>query len=142
MKRHDYGLYAYTLGIILLVIQFLVIVFKALNGTLHADDGVFVYVENVNFLDVISKIWGSLLGTLLLIVLYVRRFIKGHEAMLVLVGALLWVIQLFNLYEPSYDLRQFLIKYILGIAGIVFIVITGFYDAYYIKRMDHSDSDD
>lgn len=142
MKRHDYGLYAFTGGIILLVIQFLIITFNALNGTTPFEEMVFVYVENVTFTDVISAVWSSLLGTVLLIALYIRRFIKGHEAMLVLVGALLWVIQLFNLYDPTYDLKKFLLHYILAVIGIILIIVTGFYEAYFIKRMEHSDNDD
>ncbi len=141
MKRHDYGLFAFTGGVAILVIQFLIILFNAINGTTSLDENVFVYAEQVTFVDVISLIWASLAGTVLLIVLYIRRFIKGHEAMLVLVGALLWVIQLFNLYDPSYDLKKFAIHYVPAFVGILLIVATGFYEAYYIKRMEHSDTD-
>ena len=34
MKRHDYGLYFFSVGLIVLVIQFLIILFNAVNGTL------------------------------------------------------------------------------------------------------------
>lgn len=141
MKRHDYGLFTFTGGIGLLIIQFLMIVFNVVNGVSPFNDNVFVYVEQVTFLDVVSSVWASLVGTVLLIALYIRRFIKGHEAVLVLVGALLWIIQLFNFYESTVDIKAFTIHYILGIIGIFFILITGFYEAYYIKRMENTDTD-
>ncbi len=141
MKRHDYGLYAFSGGLVVLVIQFLIIIFNAINGTTPFDEYVFIYVEQVTFLDVISSIWASLVGTVLLVALYIRRFIKGHEAMLVLAGALLWIVQLFNLYDPAYDLKKFILNYILAFIGILLIVVTGFYEAYFIKRMERSDTD-
>ncbi|MBQ8000252.1 MAG: hypothetical protein IJ298_03435 [Ruminococcus sp.] len=142
MKRHDYGLYAFSAGLILLVIQFLIITFNALNGTTPFTDDVFVYAEQITFIDVISSIWACLAGTVLLVVLFIRRFIKGHEAMLVLVGALLWVIQMFNMYESTYELKSFLLHYIIGIIGIFLIIVTGFYEAYYIKRIESPDNNE
>ncbi len=139
MRRHDYGLFLFSGGLILLVIQFLIILFNAINGTSPLDEMVFVYVEKVTFTDVISAIWSSLLGTVLLTVLYIRRFMKGREAILVLVGALLWVIQIMALYDSSYDLAKFLLHYIIGIVGIVLIVATALCEAYYIKRIESSD---
>lgn len=139
MRRHDYGLFFFSGGLILLVIQFLIILFDALSGASPFAEMVFVYAEKVTFLDVISTIWASLFGTVLLIVLYVRRFTKGREVILVLVGALLWVIQLFSLYSSEYDLKKFILHYIIGIIGIVLIVMTAFYEAYYIKRIDSSE---
>ena len=136
MKKHDFGLFFFSGGLVLLVIQFLVILFKTLNGTLSLDDSFFV--EEIKLADVISAIWPSLFGTVLLIVLYIRRFIKGKEAMLVLVGGILWVIQLLNLYEADYELTNFLLRYILGIIGIVLVFATGLYEAYVIKRYENS----
>ncbi len=138
MKKHDFGLFFFSGGLVLLVIQFLVILFKTLNGTLSLDDSVFVFVEEIKLADVISTIWPSLFGTVLLLVLYIRRFIKGKEAMLVLVGGILWVIQLLNLYEADYELTNFLLRYILGIIGIVLVFATGLYEAYVIKRYENS----
>lgn len=138
MKKHDFGLFFFSGGLVLLVIQFLVILFKTLNGTLSLDDSVFVFVEEIKLADVISTIWPSLFGTVLLLVLYIRRFIKGKEAMLVLVGGILWVIQILNLYEADYELTNFLLRYILGIIGIVLVFATGLYEAYVIKRYENS----
>lgn len=141
MKRHDYGLYAFTGGLILLVVQFLILAFNTLSGTPPLNEEVFVFVEQVTFVDFISKLWASLAGTILLIALYIRRLIKGHEAMLVLVGAILWVIQFMNLYDTAYDLKKFMLRYIVGIIGILLIVVTVFYEAYYIKRIERPQSD-
>ncbi|MBE6734257.1 MAG: hypothetical protein E7563_02790 [Ruminococcaceae bacterium] len=140
-RRHDYGLYAFTGGLILLVIQFLVIAFNTLSGNSPMGDSVFVYTEQITFMGFISQLWSSLFGTILLVVLYIRRIIKGHEAMLLLVGAILWVIQFMNLYDTAYDLNKFIFRYIIGVVGVILIVITAFYEAYYIKRIEGSDSD-
>lgn len=139
MKRHDYGLYFFSASLIVLVIQLLVILFKTMNGTLSLDENVFVFVEEIKLADVLSTLWPSLLGTLLLIVLYIRRFIKGNEAMLVLVGGIMWVIQILNLYEQNYDLKAFILRYILAIIGIVLVFATGLYEAYVIKRYESTE---
>lgn len=141
MKRHDYGLYAFTGGLILLVLQFLILAFNTLSGTPPMGENVFIYAEPVTLITFVSQLWSSLFGTALLVVLYVRRIIKGHEAMLLLVGALLWVIQFMNLYDTSYDLKKFIFRYIIGVVGIILIVVTAFYEAYYIKRIEGSDTD-
>ena len=139
MKRHDYGLYFFSASLIVLVIQLLVILFKTMNGTLSLDENVFVFVEEIKLADVLSTLWPSLLGTLLLIVLYIRRFIKGNEAMLVLVGGIMWVIQILSLYEQNYDLKAFILRYILAIIGIVLVFATGLYEAYVIKRYESTE---
>lgn len=139
MKRRDYGLYFFSAGLIILVVQFLVILFKALNGTLSLDENVFVFVEDIKLSDVLTTVWTSFAGTVLLIAMYIRRFIKGKEAMLVLVGGIMWLVQILTLYEPSYDLKAFIFRYILGIIGIVLIFATGLYEAYVIKRYETSD---
>ena len=141
MKRHDYGLYAFTGGLILLVLQFLILAFNTLSGTPPMGENVFVYSEPVTLITFVSQLWSSLFGTVLLVVLYVRRIIKGHEAMLLLVGAILWVIQFMNLYDTSYDLKKFIFRYIIGVVGVILIVVTAFYEAYYIKRIEGSDTD-
>lgn len=139
MKRHDYALFVFSGGLILLVIQFLIILFNTLNGTNPLDETVFLFAEEISFVDVLTAIWPSLVGTVLLIVVYFRRFIKGPDAMLVLVGAILWFIQLLNLYDTAYDTRKFILHYILGVVGFVLIVITGFWEAYTIKRGGRAD---
>ena len=141
MKRHDYGLYAFTGGLILLVLQFLILAFNTISGTPPMGESVFVYVEQITFIGFVSQLWSSLVGTILLVVLYIRRIIKGHEAMLLLVGAILWVIQFMNMYDTSYDMKKFIFRYIIGVVGIILIVVTAFYEAYYIKRIESPDSD-
>ena len=140
MKRHDYGLYFFSAGPIVLVIQFLIILFNAVNGTLSLDENVFVFAEEIKIADVLSTVWSSLLGTVLLIALYIRRFIKGNEAMLVLVGGILWVIQIISLYESGYELKAFILHYILGIIGVALVFATGLYEAYVIKRYESSEN--
>lgn len=140
MKRHDYGLYFFSVGLIVLVIQFLIILFNAVNGTLSLDENVFVFAEEIKIADVLSTVWSSLLGTVLLIALYIRRFIKGNEAMLVLVGGILWVIQIISLYESGYELKAFILHYILGIIGVALVFATGLYEAYVIKRYESSEN--
>lgn len=140
MKRHDYGLYFFSAGLIVLVIQFLIILFNAVNGTLSLDENVFVFAEEIKIADVLLTVWSSLLGTVLLIALYIRRFIKGNEAMLVLVGGILWVIQIISLYESGYELKVFILHYILGIIGVALVFATGLYEAYVIKRYESSEN--
>ncbi len=140
MKRHDYGLYFFSVGLIVLVIQFLIILFNAVNGTLSLDENVFVFAEEIKIADVLSTVWSSLLGTVLLIALYIRRFIKGNETMLVLVGGILWVIQIISLYESGYELKAFILHYILGIIGVALVFATGLYEAYVIKRYESSEN--
>ena len=140
MKR-NYSLYFLAGGLLLVTIQLLVFLFGFLNPDTYNPEVIFSSAEEVTFGDFLSKHWSGIIGTILLICLFVRRLSKGPEAMLVLVGALLWVIQILSLHNPDAPLGDFIVKYIIGIVGTLGVAVSGFYDAYLIKSSGEADKD-
>lgn len=132
MKK-DYSVYFFGIGLVFIVIQMLIIGFGYLNPDEMKNYEQFAIIEETTFKSIVSDIWSGVAGTLLLMVLFVRRILKGPEAMLLLVGVMLWVIQILNLRTPDMGLTDLVLKYIMGSIGIVFTAISAFYDAYIIK---------
>lgn len=134
MKRRDYGKYLFTAGLILFVVQFLIILTNILNGDLYSDEQ-FVVVQEITFIGVIKEIWSSVLGIVLLIYVYLRRFLKLPDPMLELVGAMLWIIQILSLHTEGTPLLDFALKYIFGVLGIVCIGLTAVSDSVYLSKL-------
>lgn len=132
MKK-DYSVYFFGIGLVFIVIQMLILGFGYLNPNEMKNYEQFAIIEETTFKSIVSDIWSGVAGTLLLMVLFVRRILKGPEAMLLLVGVMLWVIQILNLRTPDMGLTDLVLKYIMGSIGIVFTAISAFYDAYIIK---------
>lgn len=127
-----YGLLFFGAGLLLLIIQFLMLAFQFINGDLNATEVFSVATEESGFKEFITLFWSGFIGSLMLVVLFIRRLTKGPEAMLTLVGALLWVIQILSRYE-SQKFLDFILLYIFGILGIGFVGIAALCDAYIIK---------
>lgn len=141
MKKKNYVLIVFACGLLFLFIQFFIFAFQFINGDTGDAVVVFSSGEEGGFGSFFSDYWWSIAGTLLLTGLIVRRITKGPEAMLTLVGVLLWAVQIFSLYE-SQELLKFILSYIIGIIGISLVSIAGFYDAYLIKTQDSDDNDE
>ena len=137
MKK-DYSVYFFGIGLVFIVIQMLIIGFGYLNPDEMKNYEQFAIIEETTFKSIVSDIWSGVAGTLLLMVLFVRRILKGPEAMLLLVGVMLWVIQILNLRTPDMGLTDLVLKYIMGSIGIVFTAISAFYDAYIIKGKEEN----
>ncbi len=122
MKRKSIGQFLFTVGIILIVIQTLILVFNIINGTMpDTRNEQFVFVEDITFMKFISTTGAGIAGTLLLMAVYVRRALKGPDATLTIVGLLLWIVQFISLYDTSVELGKFLLSYIIGIVGFVIV---------------------
>lgn len=140
MKK-NYSLYFLAGGLLLVTIQLLIFLFGFLNPDTYNPEVIFSSAEEATFGDFISEHWSGIIGTILLISLFIRRLSKGPEAMLTLVGALLWVIQILSLHNPDAPLSNFIFQYIIGIIGTFGVAISGFYDAYLIKISGEDTSD-
>lgn len=140
MKNKKYTLLAFACGLLILIIQFLMFAFQFING--DTTDAVFVvyYGDEAGLGSFLSVYWWSLVGTLLLTGIFVRRITKGPEAMLTFAGVLLWVVQILSLHE-SEAIMSFILSNFIGIVGIVLVCIAAIYDAYLIK-IGNSDGDD
>ncbi len=141
MKK-NYGIYFFAGGLLLVTIQLLIFVFGFLNSDPYTTDQVFYVAQDMTFADFLSEYWAGIIGTVLLLVLFVRRLSKGPEAMMVLVGALLWVIQLLSLHNTELPLSNFITQYFVGILGIIGVAVAGFFDAYLIKSAPPFENDD
>lgn len=139
MKHRNYSLYFLAGGLLLVTIQLLIYIFGYVNGESLYQQDIIVVVQEKDLGDVISEIWAGILGTVLLMVLFVRRLSKGPEAMMVLVGALLWVIQILGMYSSDVSLGTFFFTHIVGIFGTLGVAVSGFYDAYLIKSTETRD---
>lgn len=135
MKR-NYSLYFLGIGMVAFVIQMLIIGFGYLDNNQLSTLEQFVVVEETTFKTIISDIWAGVIGTLLLMILFVRRMLKGPEAMLVLVCVMLWIVQILKLRTPDMGLTDVVLKYIVGVIGLVFTTVAAFRDAYIIKNND------
>ena len=135
MKR-NYSLYFLGIGMVAFVIQMLIIGFGYLDNNQLSTLEQFAVVEETTFKTIISEIWAGVIGTLLLMILFVRRMLKGPEAMLVLVCVMLWIVQILKLRTPDMGLTDVVLKYIVGVIGLVFTTVAAFRDAYIIKNND------
>ncbi len=141
MKK-NYGIYFFAGGLLLVTIQLLIFVFGFLNSDPYSAEQIFYVAKDLTLGDFISAHWSGLIGTLLLLVLFVRRLSKGPEAMMVLVGVLLWVIQLLSKHNAELPLNNFIVQYIVGIIGTIGVAVAGIYDAYLIKGQSPKEPDD
>ena len=137
MKK-DYSVYFFAVGLVFIVIQMLIIGFGYLNPNEMNNYEQFAIIEETTFKSVVSDIWSGVAGTLLLMVLFVRRILKGPEAMMLFVGVMLWIIQILNLRTPEMGLIDLALKYLMGSIGIALTAISAFYDAYIIKGKDRN----
>ena len=140
MKR-PYGLYFYTAGMALLTIQFLVILFSFVNNDMNQTELFVVDTGDPTFMDTLKQIWWGIAGLLVFVVMFVRRFVKGPDALWTLIGIMLWVIQILSLRTEGMEIAGLLGKYFLGIAGVAFAAISAIIDIYNIKRTSHSGED-
>jgi len=131
--KRQYGLCFYGAGFALLLIQFLVILFGYVNNEVQQSTEQFAIVENLTFWDIIQDIWSGVAGILLLIALFVHRVIKGPDVMMVLVGVMLWVIQILTLRTEEMRLSDLFSNYALAIIGIVLVVVSVLLDVYFLK---------
>lgn len=139
MKKH-YSLLTFAGGLLLLVIQLLALVFKFVTGDDYDTEIVFAVAKDNSLEAFISEFWSGVIGSIMLIVLFIRRISKGPEAMLTLVGVLLWVIQILSMYE-SQMLSSFILSYLIGIIGVILVGIAALYDAYVTKSKSSDDTD-
>ena len=142
MKR-NLGFYAFTAGLVALVVQFLIILFGFINGD-NQNEELFAVVDpsklnGPTFGDIIKATWSGLLGVLVLIVLFVRRFIKGTDALMVVMSVLLWVIQILSLRTEGADVSVLISAYPIGILGVGFVIVSVFCDLYYAKYYGDGD---
>ncbi len=141
MKK-NYGIYFFAGGLLLVIIQLLIFVFGYLNSDPYSTELVVYVAQDATLGDFLSEYWAGIIGTVLLLALFVRRLSKGPEAMMVLVGALLWVIQLLSMHNAELPLNSFISQHIVGIIGTIGIAVAGFFDAYLIKSGASADQDD
>ncbi|MBE6737928.1 MAG: hypothetical protein E7566_04680 [Ruminococcaceae bacterium] len=141
MKRLPWGLYFFSAGLLLLVMQFFVILFGYVNNDYGVTTEQFAILEEVTFFDVLKDIWSGIAGILLFIFLYVRRFVKGPDTLMMLVGIMLWVIQILALRDETASIPSMFIKYIIGIVGILLVVIATLIDVYMQKNESDEDND-
>ncbi|MBR3971699.1 MAG: hypothetical protein IKJ83_02285, partial [Ruminococcus sp.] len=73
--RRDYSLYFFGFGLVFIVIQMLIIGFGYLNPDQLSNFEQFAIVEEMTFKTIVSDIWSGVTGTLLLMVLFVRRML-------------------------------------------------------------------
>ncbi len=141
MKK-NYGIYFFAGGLLLVTIQLLIFIFAYLNSDSYSTEQIFYVAKDLSLGDFISQYWSGLVGTFLLIVLFVKRLSHGPEAMMVLVGALLWIIQLLSKHNAELPLSNFITQYIVGIIGTIGVAVAGFFDAYLIKSQAPNESED
>lgn len=139
MKKH-YSMFAFAGGLVLLVIQLLALIFKFVNGDDFDTELIFAVAKDTSFEAFISEFWSGIIGSIMLIVLFVRRMSKGPEAMMTFVGVLLWVIQLLSRYE-SQTISSFILSYLIGITGVILVGIAALYDVYLTKGKSRDDED-
>ncbi len=140
MKRLPWGIYFFSAGLLLLLMQFFVILFGYVNNDYGVTTEQFAILEEITFMDVMRDIWSGIAGILLLIFLFVRRFVKGPDTLMMLVGIMLWVIQILTLRDQNAAITEMLMKYILGIAGLVLVLVATLVDVYVQKNA--SDEED
>lgn len=138
MKK-KYGALLFSAGVLLLVVQFLILAFRYINGDISNAELIISVESEINFKTFISEFWSGLAGCLLLVYLIVRRITKGPDVMLTLVGVFLWVIQLLRRYE-SQSVADFVIAYLIGIVGTATVAVAALFDLYAIKG--HNPDDD
>ncbi|MGN0452599.1 MAG: hypothetical protein ACI4GZ_02230 [Ruminococcus sp.] len=126
MKR-DIGKILYSAGLVLLVVQLLFVAFNIVNGS-NTDAELFAVEEATTFTSIVTSIWSSALGTVLLIVLFFRRIAGNKEGVFEIIGSLLWVFQLFTLFDTGMSGFGFILKYAMGIVGTICVFATGIYD--------------
>lgn len=134
MKRLPWGLYFFSAGLLLLIVQFLVILFGYVNNDYNVTTEQFAILEEITFFDVIKDIWSGIAGVLLFIVLFVRRFVKGPDALMMLVGIMLWVIQILALRGENAEITSVIMRFLIGIIGLVLILIATLIDVHLQKR--------
>lgn len=141
MKK-NYGIYFFAVGLLLVTIQLLVFVFGFINSDQYSPDLIFYVEKDITLGDFISAYWSGLVGTFLLLVLFVRRLSRGPEAMMLLVGLLLWVIQILSKYDSQVLLKNFIGQYFVGFLGIACLAVAAFHDAYIIKSQAPKETED
>ena len=138
--KHKIGLYLYGAGLLLLIIQFLVLVFGYVNNDMTVTEQfVIVEEEEKTFFDNFKEVWWCVAGTLVLMVLFVRRFVKGCDALMVLVGVMLWAIQILSLRPEGAEAFTLVRQYPLGVIGGILVAISVMADVYVAKTSEHQD---
>ena len=136
MKR-NLGFYAFCTGLLLLVVQFLIILFSIVNGDyINAEPFAVMDASQLNgpgFVEIIKSTWSGIFGTLLLIAMLVRRFIKGPDTAMVLVGVMLWVIQILTLRVQGDGVVDLLKSYPMGFVGLGIVLISLVADIYFMR---------
>ena len=139
--KRKIGIYFFAGGLLLVILQFVTLITKYINYDSYIGDQIVYVAKDLSIGDFLSNYWSGLVGTLLLIVIFFRRLSRGPEAMMVLVGALLWVIQILSMHNAELPLIDFIMQYFIGIMGIAGVAIAGFYDAYLIKSQAPEEPD-
>lgn len=140
--KHKIGLYLYGAGLLLLIIQFLVLVFGYVNNDMTVTEQfVIVEEEEKTFFGNFKEVWWSVAGTLVLMVLFVRRFVKGCDALMVLVGVMLWAIQILSLRPEGAEVFTLVRQYPLGVIGGILVAISVLADVYVTKTSEKQDTD-
>ena len=136
--KNKSSLFAFSGGLFLLVVQFLILTFQYVNGDMSGSEQIFFVEQNISFTDYLSQYWSGLSGCLMFLYLYIRRITKGPDVLLMMVGVLLWIIQILGRYE-SQQILDFILTYLLGIIGIVLVAIVACFDAYAMKNNGSDD---
>ncbi len=131
--RKNRGVYFFSSGLLLLTLQLLMYVFNYINGDNYNPDQIIYVAQEVSLGAFLKLYWAAFLGTIVLMVLFVRRLSKGPEAMMVIVGVLLWVIQILGMYDSQVLLKDFIFQNIVPILGMACMSVAACYEAYLIK---------
>lgn len=142
MKR-NFGFYAFCTGVLLLVVQFLIILFSFVNGDyMSAEPFAVLDASQLNgpgFMDIITSMWSGIVGTLLLIGLFVRRLIKGPDFALVVVGIMLWIIQILSIRAEGEGFVELLKASPIGFVGMAIVLISLVVDIYVVRTYTNTD---
>lgn len=129
--------YGFLLGLIGVVIEVLLIILKAIEENMIAQE--FVYVEQkVSLFSILSDNWAAVLGTLLALVLFFVRVLKGPEAILELLSVMLWGVHLLSKYDSEVMIGEYALSHIVGLVGIGCIFAVSVIDLIDYKKTNNS----
>lgn len=123
----------YAVGLMALVIQLLLLINNVISGTLYTHE-IITSGTKLTFWGFLGTTWYGILGTLLLIAMFVLRLKRGQDIFPELFGVCLWVVQIISLYSKGMPVHTFLLEYLIGIIGIVILLVAEVFDFIVAKR--------
>ncbi len=125
--------YAFLVGLIGMIIEVLLIILKGIEGNMIAEEFVFVE-QDTSFMKIVMDNWAAVAGTILALVIFFVRVLKGAEPILELVSVMLWGVQLLSKYEPEILFGEYLLSHIVGVVGILCILAVSVVDMVDYKK--------